>query len=385
MTINIQHIKISGLFFVQALSRGILLSVIPLQALSIFESAQRTSALYFAVSAGGILAALGMPTVIKKIGNHRSFLLGSLLMFISATLLYFDDPVYFSIGLFCHIFSIAAVEVSLTLYVLARIPRKELTQFEPLRIFSSVFALTIGPFLGVFMEQRLSHESPYIFSMICVVLSLFYFWWLRFHQVTILKSGSSDINPIQYLVRFMKQSRLKLAYGLVTARSCWWAMFVIYTPIYAVEAGMGQLTGAAIVSLGTAWTLSVPFWGWFGRKYGVRFLLRIGFITTSILTLLVYSATSIPMLAASLMILSALGATMLDGMGNVLFYRAVKGRERSEMTAVFATYRDFSQLLAPGLYAILLKFFALPVVFLSASAWMMAASWYCKYIPKQMR
>lgn len=385
MTFNGQHIRMAGLFFVQALSRGILLSVIPLQALSIFGDAQTTSVLYFAVSAGGILAALGMPALIKTIGNYHVFLLGSLLMLISTALLYFNDPVYFAIGLFCHIFSIAAIEVSLTLYVLARIPRKELTQFEPLRIFSSVLALTIGPFLGVLMEARLSHESPFIFSAVCVFHALGYFRILGLNRVQIRRSGSSDMNPLQYISAFIKQPRLRLAYGLVTARSCWWAMFVIYTPIYAVQVGLGELVGAAIVSLGTAWTLSVPFWGWFGRKYGVQFLLKLGFITTSILTMLVYSATSIPILAASLMVISALGATMLDGMGNVLFYRAVRGRERSEMTAVFATYRDVSQLAAPGLYAILLQVFALPVVFISASAWMMVASWYCKYIPKQMR
>jgi ACDE family multidrug resistance protein len=383
--INSQHASLCGLFFIQALSRGILLSVIPLQALSIFGDAQLTSTLYFGVSAGGIAVALGMPIIIKNIGHYTAFLLGSLLMLLSAALLYFDDPWLFSIGLFLHIFSIAIIEVSLTLYVLARIPRNQLTQFEPLRIFSSVFALTIGPFFGVLMEERLSHESPYIFSAVCVFLALFYFRLLGLHRVSITRAESGNANPVAYLLRFFSQPRLRLAYGLVTARSCWWAMFVIYTPIYAVQAGMGELAGAAIVSLGTAWTLSVPFWGWFGRKYGVRYLLRMGFLTTSALTLLIYSATSIPMLAATLMVISALGATMLDGMGNVLYYRAVRGRERSEMTAVFATYRDVSQLAAPGLFAVLLKFFALPVVFVSASAWMLAASWYCKFIPQRMR
>ena len=383
--VNGQHIKLAGLFFVQALSRGILLSVIPLQALSLFGDAQRTSLLFFAVSAGGILGALGMPMIIQKIGNYRSFLMGSMLMFVSAMLLYFEDPVYFSIGLFFHIFSIAAVEVSLTLYVLARVPRRQLTQFEPLRIFSSVLALTIGPFLGVFMDQRWSHELPFVFSAVCVLLAIIYFWMLGLHRAQLPRSASTGVNPIQYLVRYIKRPRLRLAYGLVLARSCWWAMFVIYTPIYAVEVGLGEMTGAAIVSLGTAWTLSVPFWGWVGRKYGVQFLFRSGFMATSVLTLLVYSVTSIPIIASGLMILSALGATMLDGMGNVLFYRAVRGSERSEMTAVFATYRDVSQLAVPGLYALLLKFFALPVVFISASAWMLVATWYCRYIPKQMR
>jgi MFS family permease len=162
-------------------------------------------------------------------------------------------------------------------------------------------------------------------------------------------------------------------------------MFVIYTPIYAAQSGLGDLVGATIVSVGTAWTLTVPFWGWIGRKYGVRRLLKTGFVTTSALSLLVYFNASTPVIASTLLVFCALGATMLDGMGNVLFYRAVRGRERSEMTAVFATYRDTGQLATPGLYAVLLGFFTLPVVFLSASIWMLVASWYCRYIPARMR
>jgi MFS family permease len=379
------HASFAGLFFVQTLSRGILLSVIPLQALSLLGDAQRVSALFFAVSVGGILAALGMPIVIQRIGNYRSFLMGSVAMLVSAALLSVEHSVYFAIGLFIHVFSIAAVEVSLTLYILAQIPRRALTQFEPLRIFASVLALTIGPILGVYLEQRWSHNLPFQLSAVFAILGILYFRMLGMHKVDIPKSASNSINPLQYLRSFIHQPRLRLAYGLVLARSCWWTMFVIYTPIYAAQSGLGDLVGATIVSVGTAWTLTVPFWGWIGRKYGVRRLLKTGFVTTSALSLLVYFNASTPVIASTLLVICALGATMLDGMGNVLFYRAVRGRERSEMTAVFATYRDTGQLATPGLYAVLLGFFTLPVVFLSASIWMLVASWYCRYIPARMR
>ncbi len=378
------YIQFAGLFFVQTLSRGILLSVIPLQALTIMENAQRTSTLFFAVSIAGILIALGLPKIISKIGTYQSFLCGSAAMFVSAVLLSFEEPVLFVAGLLFHVASVVWIEITFTLYVLARIPRRELTRFEPLRMFASVLALTIGPVLGVFMEQRLAHSAPFIFSAVFAVLGVIYFRALGLHLVEIRKSGSRDVSPLQFLKRFIDQPRLRLAYGLTMARSCWWAMFVIYVPIYAVEAGLGELAGAAIVSLGTAWTLTVPFWGWVGRKYGVRKLLTAGFVTTSMLTLLVYGFTSTPAVASALLVISAFGATMLDGMGNILFFRAVHGREQSEMAAVFLTYRDLSQLATPGIYAVLLKVFALPVVFLGASVWMLVAAWYCRYIPGRM-
>ncbi len=385
MLVNSKYTKFAALFFIQTLSRGLLLSVIPIQALSIFEDAQRVSTLFFVISIGGILGALGMPKIIAILGNYRGFLFGCSMMLISLVLLSFNEPLYFSIGLFCHVFSIAAVEVSFMLYILARVPRAELTQFEPLRAFSTVLALSVGPFFGVWLAEEVSHDAPFILSAVSALFSILYFRYLKLHQTHIRESHPLNENALQYLWTFMKQPRLRLAYALVCARSSWWLMFVVYTPIYLIQMGVGELVAAAVVSLGSAWTLSVPFWGWVGRKYGMRTLLVSGFSVASILTMCVFGVSSLPMVTAVLLIFSALGTTMLDGAGNVLFYRAVKGKERSRMSAVFVTYRDFSNLTTPGLFAALLNFFTLPVVFFSASLWMAVAAWYCRYIPGQMK
>ncbi len=380
-----RQLTFAGLFFIQGFSRGILLSVIPLQTLALMGDAQRTSLVFFAVSIVGILAALSTPVIIQRIGNYRTFILGSAAMLLSVALLASHNTAYFLIGLFFHVFSIAATEVVLTLYVLARIPRRDLTRFEPWRIFSTVLALTIGPFLGVLLEVRVEHVLPFVVSAVFVLLSIAYFRLLGLQHVEIVRSDTIGVNPLRSLGRFFVQPRLRLSYGLVVARSCWWTMFVIYTPIYAEQSGLGELTGAALVSIGTAWTLSVPFWGWVGRQYGVRRLLRGGFFVTSGITLLTYFYADAPSIASVLLVFCALGATILDGMGNVLFYRAVHARERSEMTAVFVTYRDFGQLATPGLYSVLLSFFALPIVFLSGATWMFAAGYFCRFIPRQMR
>jgi hypothetical protein len=49
------------------------------------------------------------------------------------------------------------------------------------------------------------------------------------------------------------------------------------------------------------------------------------------------------------------------------------------------TYRDTGQLLTPGLYAVLLSYFALPVVFATAAMWMLVAAGFCRYIPRRLR
>jgi MFS family permease len=205
------------------------------------------------------------------------------------------------------------------------------------------------------MEEKLFHYLPYIICAVFTLLAIIYFRWIGLHRVDVLGTDAKDMNPVNIIRRFIAQPRLRLAYGLILARSSWWTMFIIYIPIYCEQTGLGELIGAAIVSVGTAWTFSVPFWGWVARRYGIRALMQTGFAVTGMLLLVVYSVIDIPWLAVSLMVVSALGTTMLDGAGNVLFYRAVRGRERAEMTAVFSTYRDAGQLLTPGIFAILLN------------------------------
>ena len=384
-SIRTRHSGFAFFFLLQNLPRGMLLSVVPLQALHLMENTKDTSTLLFMVAIGGIIAALGQPLIIKRIGVYRAFLVSCAAMILSAVLMSFDQVYLFSIGLFSHTFAIAAAEVTLTLLVLARIPRSELTSFEPVRILATVLALTIGPFLGVYLGQVILHELPFIISAVSMLISLIYFHRLGLQRLEIRTSTNTSVNPVKHLLRYFKQSRLRLAYGLVMARSCWWTMFIIYTPIYASQTGLGELFGAAIVSFGTAWTLSVPLWGWVARQYGVRRLLTVAFIVTGSLCFSVFFLAEMPVVASVLLVFTALGTTMLDGVGNVLFFRAVRPFELSEMSAVFVTYRDTGQILTPGLFAILLSYFALPVVFLTAGVWMFSAAWFCRFVPKRLR
>ena len=267
-----------------------------------------------------------MPQIIRRTGPYPAYLLSCAAMVLSAVLMATGQLWTYSAGLFCHVFAVAAAEVVLSLYVLGRVPRQQMTSFEPWRVFSLVLALTVGPFLGVYFKERVMHELPYILCAVFMLASIGWFRALDLHNSKLPVSKTSGGNPFRFLQRFLQQPRLRLAYGLVLARSCWWTMFIIYAPIYAEQSGLGELTGAAIVSIGTAWTFSVPLWGWVARRYGVRRLMMLGFGISSMLTLIVYLVIGSPSVASVLLIVSAFGATMLDGVGNVLFFRAVRGQ-----------------------------------------------------------
>ncbi len=379
-----RYLPFAGFFFVCASARAVLLSVLPLKALSLMGDAQLVSVLFFMVSACGVAVSLSVPMILQRTGLHRCFLLSVFAMVASVVLLWTEAVWSFAAGMVLHVFGITSMEVVLSLYIMQRIPRRQLPEFEPLRMVSAIVALSIGPWLGVYLQSRVADWLPYLIAIGGTVATLIYFRWLGLQQMSLPERLLPAGNPLRHIGRFFLQPRLRLAWGLILTRSSWWMMFIIYTPIYARESGLGELMGAAIVSIGSAWTLTLPFWGWFARRYSLRRLMYMGFTVAAGMSLLVFAASGTPTVAIVLLAFAALGATMLDGSGHVLFLRAVHPLERSEMTGVFQTYRDVANLAVPGFFAVLLKFFALPVIFVGAAGWMLVGTFFSRYIPRRM-
>ena len=379
-----RYLPFAGFFFVCSSARAVLLSVLPLKALSLMGNAQLVSVLFFMVSACGVAVSLSVPTILQRIGLHRCFLLSVFAMVASVVLLWTEAMWSFAAGMVLHVFGVTSMEVVLSLYIMQRIPRRQLPEFEPLRMVSAIVALSIGPWLGVYLQSRVADWLPYLIAIGGTVATLIYFRWLGLQQMSLPERLLPAGNPLRHIGRFFLQPRLRLAWGLILTRSSWWMMFIIYTPIYARESGLGELMGAAIVSIGSAWTLTLPFWGWFARRYSLRRLMYMGFTVAAGMSLLVFAASGTPTVAIVLLAFAALGATMLDGSGHVLFLRAVHPLERSEMTGVFQTYRDVANLAVPGFFAVLLKFFALPVIFVGAAGWMLVGTFFSRYIPRRM-
>ena len=377
-------IAFAGLFFFATFSRAVLVSVLPLAAHELLGDAQAVSVLYFFAAGLGIATSISVPVLLHRLGAGLTFYSGALMMVVSAVLLGSEALPLFVAGLVVHFMSIAVMDVPLSAYLLNEVPRRELSRFEPLRILYTVFAFAIGPWLGVFLESRVDQNLPYALAGTASLFSVLYFRRLGLHRVEIRPDSARPLNPLRHVRRFAVQPRMRLAWTLALARAAWWMTFVIYTPIYAKVSGLGELAGAATVSIGTAWVLSVTWWGRIGRRYGMRRLLTMGFLATSALSVLVGFWAGSPWIALALLVWNALAATALDGAGNVPFLRAVRPFERAEMSGVYLTYRDIAQLGAPGLFALLLGVFQLPVVFFAAGGWMLGVACLCRYIPRRM-
>ena len=383
VTRNLGFWGLAFLYLLITFPKALLLSVLPVQALALLGSVQMVSVLYFAVSCFGIVFSVSAPMLARRIKPRGVFVCGALTMMMSAPLLGMESISILVVGMIAQVFGFIAMEISLTLFVLQVVPRREINLFEPKRVLGSASAYLIGPWLGVYLEHNVAHWVPFIVAEIFAVVALLYMLAIGLHKIDLVSPLGSD-NPIRHVSRFVAQPRLRLAWCLTLGRAGWWAMYFIYVPIYCVTAGLGEVAGGVLVSAGVATTMTVTFWGWVGRRYGLRRLMMTSAALTGVAMLVLAAVAGQAWLGAAMWLVSAMLATPMDGVGNIPFMRAVRIRERSQMTGVFMTVRDASQLLPPGVFAIVLRFYELPAVFVVSGAAMFGLAWLAKFLPRRM-
>jgi hypothetical protein len=92
-----------------------------------------------------------------------------------------------------------------------------------------------------------------------------------------------------------------------------------------------------------------------------------------------------PWLAALLLLAGVNFAVALDAVGSVPFLRAVHPYERPQMTAVYRTNLDLSELLPPFVYSFILAFTGLGGVFVALGTFMALCAWLAwKHLPRSM-
>ncbi len=374
------------LYTLEAFSRASLVTVIPLIAYQHLGDAQKVSLLYFGAGLLGLCSSFAVPWLVNRITRRGVLTLGAAISAVAMTLFALNNPYLFMAGMALHLFGGACMEVSISLYLMDHVPRNEIGRFEPVRLFYSGLAWTIGPWLGVFLKNEIAIWTPFVVCGAANGILLGYFWYLRMTDNPAVSTKRQPVtNPLKFVHRFVTQPRLLLAWSLAVGRAGWWGMFFIYTPIYVVSVGLGENVAGALSSLATLFVMAIPLIARYGRRIGTRRMLVIGYTGCGCATIVVSVIANIPWVGVAVLCGAALLAVPIDSVGNTLYLRAVHPYERAEMTTVFSTYRYSAQLVFPGVFAILLNAFALPAIFAAAGSGMVALGLLARKVPKGMQ
>jgi predicted MFS family arabinose efflux permease len=281
----------------------------------------------------------------------------------------------------------SALAITLNLYIMDHIRKTDVMQAESLRMAWSMLGWTAGPTLGVFLYSHYGIVAPHLVVITFASVLLFMFWRYRLSDNPLIRPGKiRPSNPLANIGRFVAQPRLRLAWVIAFGRSCFWTTFFVYAPLLMVVTGQGSLAGGLLVSAGNALLFVAVYWGRAGKKYGVRNVMTLAFFAMTVMLFAAgFCGERFPLVAGFFLFAGAFFTIALDALGSTAFLRAVRSYERPQMSAVYRTYLDFSELLPPLVYSVVLAFFGLGAVFTTLGIFAAICGWFAwRHLPKSM-
>ena len=97
-----------------------------------------------------------------------------------------------------------------------------------------------------------------------------------------------------------------------------------------------------------------PLVRWLSDRVGTRQVIIAGLAVTGTSMLLLALIGPARPLGIVFWVSAAIGGVCLDVLGNIPFMRSVRPRERGEMTVVFSTWREASELVTPAIATLVL-------------------------------
>jgi MFS transporter, ACDE family, multidrug resistance protein len=148
----------------------------------------------------------------------------------------------------------------------------------------------------------------------------------------------------------------------------------VYLPIFCVEAGLGDKVGGIALSVSNGLLFVAPLIARRARAAGVRRSVQVAFAAAGVCLVLATALSPWPWATVAVLMLASVALVALDVVGGLPFLMAVKPSERTEMSAVYSSFRDVSGILTPGVAFLVLLAAPLPAIF-AACAGGMALAW----------
>ncbi len=359
---------------IEAAIRGLMISVMPLVVYDALGDARAESQLYFFVGCGSLVTGLMVPWLTRFVPRRWMYTLGTLFYMIGMSLAISGGATAIGLALLMTAFGTVTCFVCLNAYVLDYVPRLDLGRCQSKQMLYAATSWTLGPVMGVWLRS-LWAPAPFVGGLIGAVVLLTAFWILRLgNGKEISRAKGPAPNPVAYLGRFLTQPRLVLGWSFAVIRSCGWWVYVVYLPIFCVQSGLGDDLGGMALSLSNCFLYITPLMLRLVQRATVRRAVRAAFLGCGTLFCLAALASPVPWATVVLTAMASGFLVLLDVSAGLPFLMAVKPSERTEMAAIYSSFRDVSGILTPGVAWLVLMVAPLPGIFAAAGVALLSAS-----------
>jgi MFS family permease len=338
----------------EALVRGSTLAAFPLLMYRAWGDAQRVSELYFVVGLISLLTALAVPFLAQRL-QRRWVYVSALLLYVLAAALAMLGGKWVAVALLCNTMAAATSFVCFNAYVLDHVAKTEFARLESLRMFYGSLGWVAGPALGVYL-LRYWHGAPFLMAGLGATAILFFIWKIRLgNGRAMARQAAGAAHPWVYLQRFFQQPRLIGGWLFAVMRSCGWWFYFVYLGIFAVQRGLGDSVGGIATSVANMGLITAPLLFRWVQRRSVRSAIRAGFLVGGLCFILATLLSPLPWATVGALVLGSYCLVLLDVCAGLPFLMSVKPSERTEMSAVYSSFRDVSGILSPGLAWLVLQ------------------------------
>lgn len=332
----------------EAAVRGVMISVMPLVVYDAVKDAGVVSRIYFLVGVVSLVWGLMVPWATRHVPRRWMYTVGAGLYLLAMALVVQGGAITVPLGLMCSAMATATTFVCFNAYVLDYVARAELGRVQSMQMVYAATPWAVGPLLGVWLRSIWA-PLPFVVAGGFAVLLLAAFWILRLgNGRQISRAKGPALNPLAYLGRFFAQPRLIAGWLFAVLRSCGWWVYVVYLPIFCIEAGLGDKVGGMALSTSNALLFISPFLLRLVYHTSVRRVVRGAFALCTVMFLAAGVFSMQPWLTVVAMMIGSFGLVTLDAAGGLPFMMSVKPSERTEMAAVYSSFRDVSGIMTPG-------------------------------------
>ena len=361
----------------EASVRGMLISVMPLAVYDALGDAGSVSRIYFIAGIVSLIWGLMVPWATRHLPRRWMYTVGGSLYLLAMIMAILGGPIALPLALMASAMATATTFVCFNAYVLDYVQRADLGRSQSMIMVYAGAPWAIGPVAGVWLRSIWA-PLPFIVATVLTLSLIATFWILRLgNGKQITRAKGPALNPLAYLGRFFAQPRLIAGWLFAVIRSCGWWVYVVYLPIFCIEAGLGDKVGGISLSISNAFLFTSPLMLRQVRRYTVRLSLRAAYAHCSALFIAATLLSPWPWLVVACLMAAALGLVLLDVVGGLPFMMAVKPSERTEMAAVYSSFRDVSGIVTPGVAYLVLLVAPLAGIFAAcgigmATGWVMS-------------
>ena len=383
--VNSAGASLAKLNALDGLSRSMLVGLVPLLALDALGSKQAVANAYLLASLMTLAITLNFATIERFLGRRWVVTLAGGFLIGAAFILYIGTGLEIAFGIAMRSAAASLFSVCLSLYIMEYIGKKELTRTESRRMVFSGAAWLIGPSLGIWLWNYSEHWTPFFAAAIAAFAMLGFFWKLRLGDNQIIrKAKRPSMNPLKIIPRYFSQAPLRIAYAITLSRSIFWVSIFVYGPIYVVEANLPTWIAGGLLSFVSGLLFLSPLIRRLSEHFGTKMIIISGFVVSGLSLFGLFFLGDPQPLGLLFWSLAALGCVMLDVLGNIPFMRMVKSRERIEMTMIFSTWREGSELLTPLLVSGVLLVLPFEYYYLLLGLILISVAGYSSFLPKRL-